>query len=214
MTTLTKNLKDVKKVFGFTTKIGLYILLGLTMSTCSGPRLMLGNQTLGKQIDYSTFSEKLARQIHDATGCATLKIDVLDSLSWHQAKQLTSLQLVRIQDTVYYLNPGRTLKPCLLIKSCQYPSTTLSFSNQYRTEWIGLRPNWHIVYLPVNSHGVRYSRVRGPRSSRGWTPPSIGKIPEITPMTGRNSNSLYMTNPGNGKDRTTSSTTGELPKQH
>ena len=41
---------------------------------------MLGNQTLEKQIDYSIYSGKLAKQIQDAMECVTLKIDVLDSL--------------------------------------------------------------------------------------------------------------------------------------
>ena len=53
MTILTQSLKGVKKVFGLLIKTSLLILLVLTTCTCSGPRLMLGSQTLGNQTDYS-----------------------------------------------------------------------------------------------------------------------------------------------------------------
>ena len=81
-----KNLKDVKKVFGFIIKVKLLILLALITCTCSGVRLTLGHQTLEKPIDYFSYSGKLAKQIQDATECATLKTVVLDSLSWHPEK--------------------------------------------------------------------------------------------------------------------------------
>ena len=70
------SLKKEKKVFGIITKAFLLILLVLTTCTCNGQRLMLGNQTLEKQIDYSIYSGKLVKQIQDATECAILKIDV------------------------------------------------------------------------------------------------------------------------------------------
>ena len=61
MITSIKNLQGAKKVFGLLTKASLLILLVLTTCTCSGVRLMSGNQTFGNQIDYSTFSGKLAK---------------------------------------------------------------------------------------------------------------------------------------------------------
>ena len=73
MNILTKNLRDVKKVFGFITKTSLLILLVLITCTCSGPKLMLGSQTLGNQTDYSTYSGKLVKQTAGVMECAYLK---------------------------------------------------------------------------------------------------------------------------------------------
>ena len=53
MTTLIKSLITEKKGFGFIIKMNLLTLLVLITCTCSGPRLMLGNQILGNQTDYS-----------------------------------------------------------------------------------------------------------------------------------------------------------------
>ena len=83
---IDEEFKDVKKVFGFITKVKLLTLLVLITCTCSGVKLMLGNQTLENQIDYSLYSGKLAKQIQDATECATSKTVVLDSLLWHPEK--------------------------------------------------------------------------------------------------------------------------------
>jgi len=45
-----------------------------------------------------------------------------------------------------------------------------------------------------------------------WTPPSTGRTPVTTPTMGRSLNSSSTMNPGNGKNPTTSSTTGVLRK--
>ena len=74
MNILIKSLNIGKKAFGFITKAFLLISLALITCTCSGPRLMLGNQTLGKQTDYSLSFGKLARQTVDVSECATLRI--------------------------------------------------------------------------------------------------------------------------------------------
>jgi len=70
--------KKEKKVSGTSTKVFLLILLALTICTCNGARLMLGSQTLEKQIDYSIYSGKLAKQTQGATECVTLKTEDLD----------------------------------------------------------------------------------------------------------------------------------------
>ena len=68
------NLPVGRKVFGFITKAFLLTLVVLITCTCSGLRLTSGHQTLENQIDYSLFSGKLVKQIHDPMGCVTLKI--------------------------------------------------------------------------------------------------------------------------------------------
>ena len=62
---------------------------------------MLGNQTIGKQIDYSLYSGKLVRQTKDVTECATSKIDGLDLALCHQRRLLTKLQLHQMLDLEY-----------------------------------------------------------------------------------------------------------------
>ena len=56
---------------------------------------------------------------------------------------------------VYCPNQDQMLKKCLPIRSYQYPSTTLSFSNQYKTVWIVQRQNSRIESLQVNSQEGR-----------------------------------------------------------
>ena len=102
MYTLIKNLQGVKKGIGFVTKVMTLILLALIICTCSGPRLMLGDQNLGKQIDYSLFSGRHVRQIQDATEFVTSKIDGLDLALCHRLKQLTKLPSHQIVDLGYY----------------------------------------------------------------------------------------------------------------
>src|SRR5210317_878316 len=110
-----KNLNDAMKDFGSIIKVWLLTSLVLTICTCSGPRLMLGQQSLGSQTDYSLYSGKLAKQIKDATECATLKTDGQVFHSWHQGKLLTWQQSVRTQDSVSYLSLVATPKKCLQI---------------------------------------------------------------------------------------------------
>ena len=81
-----KNLIEENRGFGIIIKTLLFILLALTICTCSGVRLMLGSQTLEKPIDYSLYSGKLVKQTQDATECVTLKIVDQDSLLWPQER--------------------------------------------------------------------------------------------------------------------------------
>src|SRR6056300_1447643 len=115
-----KNLKGAMRVIGFIIKINLFILLALITCTCSGPRLMLGHQSLGKQIDYSLYSGKLAKQIPDVMECAISKTDALDLASWHQLKLLTGLQYQAMHDSAYCPNLVGTQKKCSQIKWYQY----------------------------------------------------------------------------------------------
>ena len=93
MIILIKNLLGVKKVFGLLIKTFLLILLVLTTCTCSGPRLMLGNQTLGNQTDYSLYFGKHAKQMPDLMECVILKTVGQD---FHLCPQLKSVNLATI----------------------------------------------------------------------------------------------------------------------
>ena len=153
MHTLIENLPDAKKAFGFATKVVALILLALIICTCSGPRLMLGSQSLEKQTDYSSYSGKHARQIKDVMEYAILKIDGLDLVSCHQQKQLIKLLSVPTLDSESYRRLVQMQRRCLPIRSYQYPYTTHSFSNRYRMEWTDRKPNSHIEYPHPNSQG-------------------------------------------------------------
>ena len=209
---LIKNLQNVKKVIGSITKTILLISLGLITCTCSGLKSTWVLQTIEKQTDYSSYSGKLAKQIQDPMECAISKIDGVAFHSWHQQRLLTKLPSLQTLGLGYYQNLGLTPKKCLQIKSYQYPLITHSFLNRYRTVWIDLRPSWHIVYPPVNLRKRVYSVSKGPRSSKDWTPPSTGRIPETTRTTGRSLPSLSTMRPANGRGPRTSSTTGGLLK--
>ena len=116
MTISMKSLIVVKKVFGSLIKISLLMLLALTTCTCSGVKLMLGQQIIGNQTDYSLYSGKLARPIKDVTVCATSKTDGLVFHSWHQVKLSTKLQYQAMQDSVYCQSQVLTRKKCLQIR--------------------------------------------------------------------------------------------------
>ena len=141
-----KNLIDENKGFGSIIRIWLLTLLVLTICTCSGQRLTLGNQTLESQTDFSTFSGKLAKQMTDATEYAILKTDVVDFHLWLLEKQLAKQRYQQILDSVYCQSQGLTLKKCLPIKSYQYQSTTLFSLSQFKTVWTGQKQSLHIVY--------------------------------------------------------------------
>jgi len=110
MNILIKSLLKEIMAIGSIIRAILLILLGLIICTCSGPKLMLGNQSLEKQIDYSLFSGKLAKQIQDVTECATSKIDGVAFHSWHREKQLILQQSVLTQGMVYFQNQELTQK--------------------------------------------------------------------------------------------------------
>src|SRR5210317_2034397 len=143
-----KNLDAGKKAIGFIIKTCLLILLALITCTCSGLRLTLVPLNIEKPIDYFLYSGKLVKPIKDVMVCATSKTDGLVFHSWHQQKPLTWLPYHPTQGLVYYQNPVVTPKKCLPIKLYQYPSTTRSFSNQYKTVWIGQNRSLHTGFQP------------------------------------------------------------------
>ena len=186
MTILIQNLKGVKKVFGFTIKTSLLILLALTTCTCSGPKLMLGQQTLGNQTDYSLYSGKLVKQMYGVTECVILKTDGQVSLSWHQARRLIRQQYPQIQDLAFYQSPGQTPKRCLLIRS--YPSRliTPSSSNPSRTVWTGRRRNSRTEYQRPNLPEKSLTPMRSYRKSPVSIQRSTGRTPGTTRTTVKN----------------------------
>ena len=208
------NLNAEKKAIGSIIKVWLLTLLALTLCTCSGPKLMLGSQTLGKQTDYSSFSGKLAEPILDPMGCATLRTVDLDFLSCHQLKLLILQQYPLIHGSVYCPNLDKMLRRCSLTRWYQSLLITRSSLNQYRTEWTVRRPSLPTGSRPRNLPGddsiPRIDPSKKPL--RVWTRPSIGRTRVIMPTMGKNLNSSSMMNRGNGKGRTTSSTTGVLRK--
>ena len=131
--------KRRERVSGFITRVLLLMLLVLITCTSNGQRLMLDTLTLEKQIDYSLYSGKLAKQIQDRMACVTLKTDDLVFHLWPQVKSLTLPQYHQMQDSVYYLSLVPMLKRCSQIKLYQYQSTILSFSSLYRMVWTGRR---------------------------------------------------------------------------
>ena len=151
MIILTKNLGDVMRVFTSYRKTSLFILLVLTTCICSGQRLMLGSQIIGKQTEYSLYSGKLVKPMPDATECVTLKTDDQDSHSWLQVKQSTWQPYPVMQDSGYCQNQVATQKQCSQIRSYLFQPTTRSSSNRYRTEWIDRKQSSLTGYQLQNS---------------------------------------------------------------
>ena len=207
------NLINVITGFGFIIKTNLLILLVLTICTCSGPRLMLGHQTFESQIDYSSFSGKLAKQIHDPLGCVILKTEDLGFLSWRQERWLIWQPYQVTVGMVYYPSLGLMQSPCSLIKLYPYRLITLSFSNRYKTVWTGLKPNLPTVYQQVNSQGVNSLQMKPRRTYKVSTPRLTGKTQATTRTMVRSLNYSSTMKAVNGKSRTTSSTTGGLQKR-
>ena len=211
MITSIMNLPVGRKVFGFITKTFLLTLVVLITCTCSGLRLTSVHQTSVNQIDYSLFSGKLVRQIHDPMGCVTLRTGVPGFLSWPQERWLTWQPYQVTVGMVYYPSPVLMQRRCSQIRWYPYQLIIPSFSNRPRTEWTVQRPN-----LPTVSPQPSTPVVSSPpppmkpyrTNYRDLTPLSTGKIPVTTPTTVRNSNFSFTTNRANGKSPTTSSTTG------
>ena len=177
---------------------------------------MLGHQTLENQIDYSLFSGKLVRQIHDPMGCVTLRIGVPGFLSWPQERWLTWQPYQVTPGMVYYPSPVLMQRRCSQIRWYPYQLIIPSFSNRSKTEWTVQKPNLPTVSQPPSTPVVNLP-PRPPKKPyrtnyKDLTPPSIGKTPVITPMTVRNSSSSSTMSRGSGSVRTTSSTTGGLRK--
>ena len=186
MTILIQNLKDVKKVFGFITKTSLLILLALTTCTCSGPKLMLGRQTLENQTDYFLSSGKLVKQMYGVTECVILKTDGQVSLSWHQARRLIRQQYPQIHDLAFYQSQDQTPKRCLLIRSYPSQSTILSSSNQSRTVWTGRRRNLRTGYQRQSLPEKSLTPMRSYKKSQGSIQRSTGKTQGTTRTTVKN----------------------------
>ena len=140
------NLKDATKAIGSIIRAWLLTLLVLILCTCSGVKLTLGDQTLEKQIDYSLYSGKLAKQTADVTACHISKTDVLDFRSWHPERLSTWPPYQVMHGLGYCPNLAPMRRKCSRIKSYPYRLTTRSFSNQYKTEWIDRKRNWRIGY--------------------------------------------------------------------
>lgn len=207
------SLSAEKKAYGIITGMFLLILLVLITCTCSGVRLTSGSQTLGRQIDYSTSFGRHVRRTPDVMECVTLRIDGQGSLLWQVVRPLIWQQYPVMHATEFCPSPVLMLRKCLQTKSCQYPSTTRSSSNQSKMAWIDLKQNLLSESLHQSlPDGVSRAR-KNQKIYKAWTPPSTGRTPVTTPMMERNSNSSFMMNQGSGRDRTTYSTTGGSLKQ-
>ena len=180
-----KNLKDAKKAIGFPIMALLLTLLALITCTCSGPRLTLANQTSVKQIDYFSFSGRLARPTQGLTECVTLKIVDLDSHLCPQLRQLTLPRFHLIHDSGYCPNLGLMLKRCSQIRLYQYRLTTRSSSNLYRTVWTDRRQNSPTGFQPRSLQENQY-RIRTEKSSKVLTQPSTGRTQGTTRMMVKN----------------------------
>ena len=213
MTTSIMSLLAEKNVFGFKTNVFLLISLALIKFTCSGPRLMLGNQILEKPIDYSLYSGKLAKQTSEVMECVILKTVDRDFRLWPQERWLISQLLIPTHDTEYCPNLVPMQKQCSQIKSYQYRSIIRSFSNRYRTVWTVPRPSLPTGYQPPSSPEENSLPTRPQKPSRDSIQRSIGRTPVIMPTMERNSNSSSTMKAVNGRGLTTSSTTGGLRKQ-
>ena len=216
MISLINNLLAETKAFGAIIKVWLLTLVVLILCTCSGPKLMLGSQTIGKQTDYSLSFGKLARQIHDTMGCATLRTGDQGCISLHLERWSTWQPYQVTPGMVYFQSPVLMQRRCSQTRWFQFQLIIPSFSNPSRTEWTVQRPSLPTVSPLVNSpvENLPQPPTKPNRNYRDLTRPSIGRTPVITPTMGRNSNSSSTMNRVNGNVRTTSSTTGGLRKPH
>ena len=208
------NLKNVKKGIGLKIKALALILLALTICTCSGPRLMLGDQTFEKPIDYSLFIGKRVKQIDGVMECAISRIDVQVFRLWHPQRRLIWQPYLPIHATGYCPNLEPMRRRCSQIKWFQFQSIIHSFSDQYRTVWIDRRQNLPIEFPHQNLPEKDSIQKIDLKRWKDWTRPSTGKTREITPMMEKNSPSSSTMKRVNGKNQKTSSTTGGLQKQH
>ncbi len=169
---------------------------------------MLGNQILGNQTDYSTYSGKLAKPIIGHMECATLRIDDLDSHLWRPGSALIWQPYQATLDLEYYLNLDLMRRRCLQTRWYQYRLITPSFSNQYRTVWTGQRQSLRTEYPRQNTRVKNSRTTRRLENSTGSTPRSTGRTRATTRTTVKNSSYSSTTRAVNGSVRRTSSTTG------
>ena len=198
MTILTKSLNAAMKAFRSLTKVILLILLALITCTCSGLKLTWAPQISGNQIDFSLYSGKHVKPINDVMVCATSKIDGLVFHSWHHRNSLIKQRYLPTHVLEYYQSQEPTLKKCLPIKLYPYQLTTHSFSNPYKTVWIGQKQNWHTGYQRQNLRGESLIRAKGRRSSKGSTQRSTGRTRVTTHMTVKSSSYLPTMNQVSG----------------
>ncbi len=85
---MSNSIKE-KTDIGSIIRTWIHISLVLILCTCSGPRLMLGNQTFERQIDYSFYSGPQYLPIVGVTVCAISRIDVQAFRLWHPELQWT-----------------------------------------------------------------------------------------------------------------------------
>ena len=208
MIILMKNLKEGNKVLVSITKVFLLTLLVLIICTCSGQKLTLARHSLENRTAYSIYSGKHVNWIIEPMECAILRTDGLDLVSWPVRNSFIKLQFPLTRGTAFYPKLVAMQRRCLQIKWSRFRSTIPFSLNLFRTEWTGQRLSWHTGSRRRSSPAVRSSRTSRPRSSSGLILPLTGRIPVTTPTTGRNSSYSPMMNRVNGRDRTTSSTTG------
>ena len=213
MIILMNSLKEGNKVLVSITRVFLPILLALIICTCSVQKLTLALRSSENQTAYSLYSGKRVSWIIDPMECVTSRIDGLALASWHPQNSFIKLQFPLTPGMAFYPRLVQMQRRCSQIRWYPYRSTTRFFSNQFRTVWTGQRLSWHTGYRHRSSPAVRSSRTTPPRNSSGSILPLTGRIPVKTPTTGRNSGYSPMMSRVNGRDRTTSSTTGGSRRQ-
>ena len=123
-----------------------------TTSTSTGQRSTLDTLNLGKLIEFSFTFGKPVRQIHVATECVILKIDVPDSLSWrHQKRYIKRLNRV-IRDLEFCPRPELTQRNYSQTRWYPVLQPYHFFSNPFNPVWIGPRQNWRIRYPVSYTH--------------------------------------------------------------
>jgi len=150
--------------------------------------------------------------IVDPTECVILRTGGPGLVSWLHPTQLTRQQYREILGLEYSLSRELTLRRCSRIRLYPYRLITHSFSNRYRTGWNVPKQNYRTKSHLNVSRAIR-SKRQTKIYKRDWIRPSTGRIPETTRTTERNSNYSSTMNRVNGRDRTTSSTTGGSRKQ-
>ena len=211
--TLKMSLKEERMVIGLKTMVPLLILLVLITCTCSGPRLMLGTQSLGSQTGYSLSSGKHVRLTTGVTECAILKTVDQDLALCLQQRPYLRQQLLRTHASGFCPNLVLMLRRCSQTRLYRYPRITPSSSNPSKTEWTVPRRS-----LPTGSQPPSLpespSRNKEKKNSQGSIQQLTGETLEITPTMGKSCDSLYTMKVESGKSPIISSTTGVSLKLH
>ena len=177
---------------------------------------MLGNQTLEKQIDYSTSFWEACKADRRCYGMCYLK-NRRSGFSFMASGETVNMATISSDSRFGILSKsGPDAKKMFTDKvvpiSVNYPFFFKPIQDGMD------RPKTELAYrVPASQSsqdGTLQIPPNVPKPSRDSIQRSIGKIPVITPMMERNSSSSSMMNQGNGRGRTTSSTTGGLQKRH